>query len=173
MLHSRRPYPSLTPEQSAYLAGLFDGEGCIIIYARKTYASLKGKTTPHHLLITLTNTHEGLMKWLHQTYGGYVWAYKRPNPATPNRSRSWKWSAMSNQAAFLLKAMLPYLIIKHEQALVALEFQTSLFEYKRQIRGVGRGRRGVPALPPEVIAYRESLRLRLLELRAQEKQKYQ
>lgn len=161
----------IEPLDAAYLAGLFDGEGCVLIYARKTYVP-RGQTTPHHLLITITNTHQPVLEWVQKTFGGHLYAYKRATAGRPKMSRAWKWTATSREAAHLLRAMLPYLKIKHTQAMIALELQDDISSYKSEIRGPGRGRAGIPALPPERLAYRESLRLRLLETRAAGLQKF-
>jgi len=104
-------YPErLTKTDLAYLAGLFDGEGCIM---RRRY----GRRVYYH--IQITNTYEPVMDWL-QSYGGRVQARR------PDLNERWKpkfdWciSRKLDVYAFLL-CVLPYLKIKRQQALEALE----------------------------------------------------
>lgn len=109
-----------------YLAGLIDGEGCI--YIGRTYAkAITGRKPDSRqylfLSVSITSTTLPLMLWLKDNFGG-SFRSKRV------RKQGWKecygWRLMSQQAAGLLRRVLPYLIIKKEQAEVALEFQDRL-----------------------------------------------
>lgn len=108
----------------SYLAGLFDGEGCIHI-AKVDY---HGKGTSHsefgyRVDIHITMTYEPVVKWLVANFGGVYYA----NHWNPEHNKNWKpayrWvpKGKANKLA-LITGILPYLIVKREIAKVALEF---------------------------------------------------
>ena len=98
----------------AYTAGFFDGEGCVNI------ARYLKRGRPYHCLaIIFTNTDFQVLDWLHQRWGGYL---TKPTQDSPRHRpvRNLRFSA--GPALPLLRAMLPYLIIKKSQVEIALEF---------------------------------------------------
>lgn len=105
-----------------FLAGFFDGEGCIMIQRyihppprRPSYALVLrvGSTTPHIL---------GLFQHM---YGG-----TRIEDRTGKRKRPYiTWELRNKGAARLLRRWLPYLIVHKRQALLGLEFQVWKDEY--------------------------------------------
>lgn len=95
----------------AYIAGLFDGEGCIVI-------ARKGKTS-HKLYISCTNTYGPVLYWLQSCVGGVV----QKREQRPGKWRkTYIWSMCNHQAAIFLEAILPHLRIKKHQAELAIEF---------------------------------------------------
>ena len=86
----------------AYLAGFFDGEGCVL-YDR-IYAD---NTNPHILEMFF-------VLWP----GGRV--YLKTPPGEPNRSQ-YRWVAHGPTAREALRDMMPYLIEKKEQAEIHLD----------------------------------------------------
>jgi hypothetical protein len=92
----------------AYIAGLFDGEGCVRIYTEdnKKWFILQ---------ITISNTCVPLLLEIQKHYGG--------NVSGRRNGLCYSWSMTSKPAAEILKKMLPYLIVKKEQAEIAIEFQ--------------------------------------------------
>lgn len=109
--------------QRAYLAGIIDGEGAIVINR-----SLCAKGTRHghslRLLISIANTKPVLIRWIHETVGfgavhKVVIASERHAPAS-------RWEVWSKQAAAVLRAVRPYLVIKGAHADVALEFDAAM-----------------------------------------------
>lgn len=103
---------------TAYVAGLFDGEGCILISTR-----LRCGRPIFWLDIVITNTDKPVLDWLLITVGGRM--SKKPYNKNGNRD-IWRWKTSSRKAASVLRALLPYLRIKHEQAVIAIEFQMLL-----------------------------------------------
>ena len=147
----------MTPDAvHIWAAGFFDGEGSVLIYRRKTPSN--GVTTPYNIRATVTNTDPRPIRLLHCTYGGNVSAYR---PRAPRR-RAWKWTAMCRVAAKFLREVSPYLVVKREQAEIALIMQDTIERFKRRPRP---GHRGQEPLPSEEVSYRDSLHTRLLELR--------
>lgn len=95
----------------SYLAGIFDGEGTI-------YIGLMSDKRRTFLKVGITNTHLGLMKWLVKNFGGAYLSEQRQSYRLLYR---WSPKGKKNREIFLL-GVLPYLIVKREQALLALEF---------------------------------------------------
>lgn len=98
----------------AYIAGLFDGEGCIT-YTRKGKAGMG-------LLVTLGQTEEYLIRWLQIAYSGSVYI-RKPPVLFPNAKMLYVWRLFGRQASNFLKDIVPYLKVKKPQAELALRFQ--------------------------------------------------
>jgi hypothetical protein len=96
---------------NAYLAGFFDGEGCI-----KIDKSPSENTISYRLYVTVTNTHVPSLELFSSLYGGKI----VPKLDGPNCFQ-WVLYGKKTVEAFLL-ASLPYLTVKHPQALLALEY---------------------------------------------------
>ena len=102
-----------------YLAGILDGEGCICLYGAER------SDCKYHcsLQVVIYNTSTTLMKWLVKNVGGrYYTRTANGYGKKPGKIQYvWHPSGKKNRENFLL-GVLPYLIIKREQAKVALEF---------------------------------------------------
>jgi hypothetical protein len=98
--------------EAAWCAGFFDGEGCVVI-------SLTGGTS-HVLQMSLANSHQGAIRKMERVLGGKV--YDRPRQKAHYRDQ-WRWHASGDEAAAVLKRLLPYLIAKAPQAALGIEFQ--------------------------------------------------
>lgn len=102
----------------AYLAGIIDGEGCITIYNR----ILRGKRNIVPI-VQVTNCNTNLLEWIkNKTEVGKI--YKVVRTKQPS---NWKdlyyWDIRNGKnIEFLLKQLLPYLIIKKEHAIKMIEF---------------------------------------------------
>lgn len=109
----------MTSQELAYAAGILDGEGSIIIsHTKYQYAVL---------FVTVSNTHHGVIKWLHKNFGGSVYQNKQPK-----RKLCYKWTLCSNQAVRFLEVIYPFLMIKKERAKIAIKFQN-----KKSKQGTG------------------------------------
>jgi hypothetical protein len=97
----------------SYLAGLFDGEGTFSIYHQRQYESTA-------IRIEITNTKIELMEWLVQHFGGQYYSHRRSSPKHCI-AYGWRPKGRTNSEHLLL-GLLPYLVIKKEQAKVALEY---------------------------------------------------
>lgn len=110
------------PVALGYLCGLFDGEGNLQFRDKHAGRSLGCK-------LSITSTTPGMMLWLVQNVGGSV-LY---NTGQVRMNRGWLpigcWNLYRAQdVALLLTVMLPYLIVKKEQAQSALRLFGSRFE---------------------------------------------
>jgi hypothetical protein len=148
-----QPTRQLAPNDAAYIAGLFDGEGCVSVVVNRRVVRQFGYSMRHQLSVQISNTHQGVVDWVCATYGGKVKSYQ------PGRGRIiYKWFLNDRHAATFLRDLLPYLIVKREQAEVGLAFRVHVEE-----GGPGQGRR----LTPEELAVREDFRLRLRALKGE------
>lgn len=109
----------------SYVAGIFDGEGTASI-ASYTRTSVDGRGkgpytyVQHEAKVCIKNTSIPLMKWLVRNFGGVF--YQQDNSKYGwKTSYSWQVKGHKNKENFLL-GVLPYLIIKREQALLVLEY---------------------------------------------------
>lgn len=145
-----------SPEVYAYLAGFFDGEGCIQVSASKKRMA-KGQFDLH---IVTSNTDRHVIEFAQQSLGGFVHLSK--NYDQPNWAPIWVWIASAMPALAALKAMLPYLRVKKEQALLAIEFQERLLQRCASLPGAGRH---IP-LTEEEIQWRTDIKTRMDSLKA-------
>ena len=100
----------------AYAAGLFDGEGCILVrhvgtpshYTRRFY---------HQLNIKIQMTDREPLDILAQYFGGKVLPQKLVTPR-----QAYLWSLTNREAQKFLRVIHPYMVCKAEQARLALEY---------------------------------------------------
>lgn len=100
-----------------YIAGLLDGEGCITIEKSKR----KGKRNfSFDLRVTIVNKCKKVLELIHQQFNGSLIPR---NHTKPQHSICWTWTITSNKAKEFLNLILPFMVIKKEEAKVAIEFQ--------------------------------------------------
>lgn len=113
-----------------YLAGLIDGEGHISITHsdKPTYRTQRGKEKlypcpiRYGVIVAVSNTDIRLMKRLKEMFGGSYNGGK-PFKNHPNWKPKYQWNVSGNEnKELILLALLPYLVLKREQAIIALEF---------------------------------------------------
>lgn len=136
-----------------YLAGIVDGEGCIRINAAKVNKGYRSKR--YRLKLQITNTSAKLMIFLKEL--GFYIRERTAKSQLPHWKRCWVAVMMDRKAAKMLTLILPYLIVKKEEALVGLTLQKH-----KDLMGTSNGARG---LSEDTIVYRESLRVKLSELK--------
>ena len=105
-----------TEAELAYMAGIFDGEGCIRINRDNLPQYRGGKR--YELRVSITSTDEWLCKYFRENWGGYIHCEIKPF-----RKSFWRWALVARQSMLFLEALLPYLHIKLAQAELALQFQ--------------------------------------------------
>lgn len=130
----------MTREQLSYIAGFFDGEGCIMALQEKNR-----RTRMSRISVAVSNTDFRPIKMLYEQFGGHYRQTKREN-----RKEFATWSMSCKKAADFLALILPYLIIKRERAIAAIE----LYELNnRRVRGTRRNALGqFTKTPPETVA---------------------
>jgi hypothetical protein len=122
---SRHPYatqkrPSPNKTAKAYTAGIIDGEGSISLVLITTRRTKSGRpATAPKLVIQVGNTNIKLIQWLVKTWqmGSVAGPYYVKNP---NAKPHYCWRVRGPVAAKLLHQLLPYLVIKRQQAELGL-----------------------------------------------------
>ena len=111
---SKEPSLSLTEPQKAYIAGLLDGEGTI------TLVKHGSKIYPE---VSITNTKKEVIEWLRSVTQVGVITIENKSRSKRNWNTCYKFRVLSlPEASAILKAVLPYLIIKKKQAELVLKF---------------------------------------------------
>jgi hypothetical protein len=119
---------------NAYIAGLFDGEGCINIYHHIKWYQLR---------IIIQMTTKKPLDELYSRYGGVLRFVESKNPKW---SPTWRWEISDKDMCIrFIEDILPYSIIKLPQCEVALEFLATIQHHS-----------GV-ATPDEVVEKRRTL----------------
>lgn len=102
----------------AYAAGLIDSDGCIAIEKREP--------ANYRLKVFVTNTDGRMLDWLKNNFGGHVRIHhKRVGNTNKQKSTwkdSWNWIKLGGNASKFLNEIYPYLVIKKQQAKIAILF---------------------------------------------------
>lgn len=120
----------MTPE---YLAGLFDGEGCIDV--QRCYPKVgQGRLYVRpRVRMCMSVSAEPLMKALHAAFGGHI---VRRRSTSKGQQDSWSLEWLNGEAMrVLLNTILPHLILKAEQAKLVLWWLDNMSG--RQIKSEG------------------------------------
>lgn len=140
--------PTVIPTETelAYIAGLFDGEGCVSIYAKYDE---KNDRRYHALNVSIANGNSAVLRWVQARLGGRLNNNGVGGKGAARDCWSLRWS--NTQTVEFLTAVLPYLIVKREAAEIGLEF-------RKTVTAKVDCRTGIPA---GVIGRREQLHERL------------
>lgn len=113
----------MNKEDLIYIAGLFDGEGCITIRMNRPTNTSKHKSVLFSLVVKVTMCHEETIKYLYDTFRVGHFRKNTGKDMGISRSDAWSWTVMSRDALAVLKLLYPYLKTKKSEANVALEFE--------------------------------------------------
>ena len=108
----------MTEIELAYLAGFFDGEGSVVLYPER-----RAKRGSWKMIIEVRNVDKLSIELFHVAFGGSVKPILSENP---NWKDYWAWTCEARLAETALRAMLPYLRLKRERVLVALEYRSTV-----------------------------------------------
>lgn len=122
----------------AYMAGFLDGEGSISIYRR-------GQTNTFVLSVKVAQKDRRPLELFRSEFGGYITRGKI--------SGVHYWGISCKAASSALSELLPFLIVKKEEALIGIEFQ------RQQLQTGGR------KITPEQIVYRQECINRIMAVR--------
>jgi hypothetical protein len=107
--------------QLSYMGGILDGEGTIRIDKMKSKASLRSnkRINPcYSVHMSLGMTDPRIPYMFYSVFGG-----SKRVECVPTRHPVYRWHLRGNKSAYpVLKALLPYLIVKRNNALLAIEF---------------------------------------------------
>jgi hypothetical protein len=107
-----------------YLAGFFDGEGCISIVRDKTRLG----NISYRLRISANQVDRQPIDLLKECFGGLIQVTKKSNP---KHRPIYSWQQHSQKALSTLVLMLPYLRVKKEQA----EFAINWVQFNHSFKG--------------------------------------
>ena len=107
---------NLMPEQLAYLAGLFDGEGSVGIYEFKK----PNKNSNWQFKVEIANTDWRIMQWLLDNVGGIVHENTR---SKSHWSKAYSWHVQGKNSEIFCQLIKPYTIIKTNQIDACLYFR--------------------------------------------------
>ena len=96
----------MSETESAWMAGVFDGEGSVI---------RPRKSSPRSIRLQVGGTCEPFIRQI-ATVTGTGAVYFRPSQ-NPKHNDQWIWQCHAENARSLLRQMLPWLIVKRERAL--------------------------------------------------------
>jgi hypothetical protein len=96
----------MTEVEKAYAAGFFDGEGCVLI-------DLPRRTKGYALRVTLAQGSKTVLLRLQAAWGGSL----------SGKEGRWRLSLVGTTAGAFLSDIFPFLVVKREQAAIAIEFQ--------------------------------------------------
>lgn len=108
----------------AYMAGFFDGEGCIVIGFRLMHNCISYRLCVD--IGQIGKTGKEILNLFHDNFKGKVNLIKRRY----NQRSYYKWSSHCRQTYQFLKQIYPYVKVKRKQVQLAIEFQELLMNGK-------------------------------------------
>jgi hypothetical protein len=130
---------ALAPTDLAYIAGLIDGEGCLLIYRKRD----RRGALHFRCILRISNTSQRVIDWLQLRLGGGAHAGRHTKAG---HLPVFHWRCEGPRMAALLLAVRPFLVIKPELADLLIAMQRTLSYGSSGLR-----------LPPDVAAEREVL----------------
>jgi hypothetical protein len=121
-----------------YIAGFFDGEGYITVShwknAHKSYRAMSPEYVRYQLHVGIGNTHKPLIDAIQAQCGGNVYAGDSAYRKNPKNRICYNWRLSSRKAMHFLQNIAPYLVAKRDEALLAIELQHHVDNYKGVVR---------------------------------------
>ena len=105
----------------AYTAMAVDGEGCIALSRTTLYTSSGKPYFGYDLKISIANTSMRLMKWLVKNFGG-EFRPKQRGKFGKKLCNEWFVTGGYSRLEWFLLGIIPYMLIKRDQANFALQF---------------------------------------------------
>ena len=106
-----------TKEQNIYMAGFFDGEGCIGI----NKAPSKRVRDRYRVEVQINQVDRRPLVLFQERYGGTLSKHER-SKKNPKWQDIWHWLISDRRAKALIKDLLPYCIVKKRDLEVALDY---------------------------------------------------
>lgn len=118
-------------EKLAYLAGIIDGEGSIMLWKSEIDPKRRGQ---FNLRINVTSTDKCLTDWLYENFGGHTYECNAPSrKAKPNWKKQYIWSVDRPSILKFLKDIYPFLLIKKERCEIAIKFRETFEKRERHL----------------------------------------
>jgi len=122
-----------TIAELAWAAGIVDGEGSIFVMKQ----GRKDRERDHNYImrVSVQSTDPYMAKELCKLFpDGAV--FTQEIDKKPQNSNTLKWQISGRKAAFVLKQILPFMRVKHEQAMLAIDFQENTKKHWRHMTEV-------------------------------------
>lgn len=115
----------LTSEELAYIAGIIDGEGSIIISKQSPNLKKREINYRYQLFVKVTNTDKRLIQFLSEKTLQPFFKDKNRIEDRPNSRQTYSIHWPVNITIHLLEKIYPYLVIKKEQVDLAIKFKNT------------------------------------------------
>lgn len=118
-------------EKLAYLAGIIDGEGSIMLWKSEIDPKRRGQ---FNLRVNVSSTDKCLIEWLYNNFGG---RFNEMNSPSRVKNTHWKkqyiWEVNRPDMLRFLKDIHEFLIIKKERCKIAIEFRETFSKRERYL----------------------------------------
>lgn len=105
---------------AAYIAGFFDGEGCVSL-GMHNKRSTTGRGY-HYLRVFVANTNLEVLEWLSKTLG---FGHPQPQKKKEGQRQVWRYMLSGVRAISFLEIVYPYLQVKKNLAEIAFRFSAT------------------------------------------------
>jgi hypothetical protein len=140
----------LTETEKAYIAGFFDGEGCVSISKYKREGA--NRTPSYTLQVVIAQKGIAILNGLYAITGiGVIHERYKYHPGT------YEWRLNPKDAVDFLTEILPYLRGKYQEAMIAIEYQSKQGTKNHKGRGY--------VVPQALIDEKESYYKKLQEMK--------
>ncbi len=108
-----------------WAAGFFDGEGCITIRkdVKRCEKRKRGLYANYFLLMTINHKSREALDKLKELFGGHLISFKLKG------NLYWRLTMGSENAAEMMRTLLPYLLVKRQTAETCIRFQEDLKQW--------------------------------------------
>jgi hypothetical protein len=137
-----------------YLAGLMDGEGCIHIALQNK----AGRSPSYSVRVVFAMTHEPIIKMIAEQYSVSYCCFNLTRKNL-NWRRAYQLQICGERATGLLKDMLPFLVVKREEAELSIKLQDHITRHRNTWKRISQEDKDA------LIAYREGIRLQIKALK--------
>lgn len=137
-----------------YIAGFWDGDGSITIQKQK-WISKNRAGVQHFLCIKVSNTDKRILEEI-KSYFNVGTVMSNGKSKAKNR-QAWQYQSSANDAYKIIKKLYPYLVIKKEQAELALHFQERMNKNKKRCMRYN-------FVTAKELAFRESIKIKISNL---------
>jgi hypothetical protein len=117
-------------EKLAYLAGIIDGEGSLLLWMNKS-STQRGQ---FNLRVNVTSTDKILVDWIFENFGGSIYECNSPSrKSQPNWKKQYVWQVNRPEMLQFLNDIYPFLVIKKERCKVAIKFRETFEKRERNL----------------------------------------
>ena len=103
----------MNTNDAAYIAGLFDGEGCVTCKQVKRKRKDRGDKIYNQWYIRceISMTDKAVIEWIHETLG-FGWSAEKKYHTKPKYKKQWRWCCGYRDALTFAKIIWPFAQVK-------------------------------------------------------------